>query len=400
MNSVFGWLLAAAQISVATQAIAGETNFEVGVSATEIKIGNLMPYSGQASMYSVIGKTEAAYFKKLNDEGGINGRKITFISYDDAQSPPKAVERTRQLVESDEVFAMFGATGSAANAATMKYLNSRSVPQLFIAAGASKFSDPKNFPWTMAWIPTYRVESAVYGKYIVDHTPDAKVAILYQNDDFGRDHLAGLEAGLGNRAGTLLVGKASYETSEPTITSMVVSLKATGADTVVIAAQSKFATQAIKTMAEQSWRPTVYISNASVGVSSVLTPAGLQNAKGFISAAYRKDPEDPAWKDDAAMREFYAFMDKYLPGEKKNDQSAFGYLSAQTLEFVLRQCGNELTRANLVKQAANLKDVQLGLLLPGIKLNTSATDYVPIKQFRLMKFSGEHWTLFGDLVTP
>ena len=383
-----------------TATLAGEKINGPGVTDTEIKIGNLMPYSGPASGYSILGRVEAAYFKKINDEGGINGRKINFISYDDAFSPPKSVEQTRKLVESDEVFAIFSSPGTASNTATMKYLNGKKVPQIFVTSGATKFGDPANFPWTMGWIPHYRSEAMIYGKQIIANNPNAKVAILYQNDDFGRDYLAGLKQGLGEKAQQMLVAQISYETTEPTVSSSIITLKASGADTLVVAAISKFATQALATAAGLSWKPTMYVSNTAATVESTLKPAGLANAVGIHSAAYRKDPEDPIWANDPGMREFFDFMDRHYPSGGKNDIAALGYASAQSLVHVLRQCGDDLTRENFMKQAASLRNVEIGLLLPGITMNTSPTDFVPIDQFQMMRFNGEHWVLFGPVLSP
>jgi len=382
------------------EVVAGDATPVPGVTVTEIKIGNLMPYSGPASGYNLLGKVEGAYFKRINDEGGINGRKIVFISYDDAFSPPKSVEQTRKLVEGDEVFAIFSSPGTASNTATMKYLNQKKVPQIFVTSGAAKFSDPKNFPWTMGWIPHYRSEGVIYGKHIISQNPNAKIAILYQNDDFGRDYLAGLKEGLGDRAPEMLIAQASYETTDPTISSSVITLKASGADTLVVAAISKFATQAIRTVAELAWKPTTYVSNTATTVDSTLKPAGLGNAVGIVSAAYRKDPEDPAWANDPGMLEFFAFMDQHYPSGAKNDIAALGYASAQSLVYLLRQCGDDLTRENFMRQAANLRNVEIGLLLPGITMNTSPTDFIPIDQFQMMQFNGEHWVLFGPIVSP
>lgn len=384
---------------IATAALAGDKRYGPGASDTEIKIGNIMAYSGPLSVYGVIGRTQAAYFNKVNEDGGINGRKINFISYDDAFSPPKAVEQARKLIESDEVLAIFGATGTASNSAIMNYMNRQKVPQLFVASGASKFSNPKDFPWTMGWIPSYRTEAAIYAKYILSHDASAKVAIVYQRDDFGRDYFEGLKRGLGDKTAQMLVAEASYETSSPTITSEIVNLKATGADTLVVAALGKFTTQIFKTLGDIGWKPAVYLSNTAVAIDTVLKPAGLENAKGTISAAYRKDPEDPAWADDSAMKDFKSFMEKYDPSGPKNDQAAFGYLQAQALVQVLKQCGDDLTRENLMRQAANLHGLELGLLLPGIEVSTSSTDYSPIKQFKLMRFDGEHWVTFGAVLS-
>lgn len=384
--------------SVAMSVQASDKKYGPGVSDNEIKLGNTMPYSGPLSVYGAIGRAETAYFKKINDEGGINGRKVSFISYDDAFSPPKTVEQTRKLVESDEVLLIFGATATSSNSAVMPYLNRQKVPQLFVASGASKFSNPKDFPWTMGWIPSYRIEADIYARHILSQNPNAKIAIIYQRDDFGRDYLDGLKRGLGDKV-SQLVGEVGYEPTSPTITSEIVTLKTTGADVLVVATLGKFTSQAFRTLGDIGWRPQVYLSNTTVAIDTVLKPAGLENVKGAISAAYRKDPEDPAWADDPGMKDFKSFMDKYNPDGPRNDQSAFGYTQAMAIVHVLKQCGDDLTRENVMKQAANLHDFELPLLLPGIKVNTSPTDYSPIKQFKLMKFDGERWQTFGDVLS-
>lgn len=392
--------LAGLVLVIATTTIvrAGDSQYGPGVTDTEIKIGNFAPYSGPASLYSLIAKAEAAYFKMINEKGGINGRKINFISYDDAYSPPKAVEQARKLVESDEVLALFGTIGTASNSAIQAYMNRQKVPQLFVGSGAQRFADPKRFPWTMGWAPNYQTEAKIYAQHILSEDRPSKVAIIYQNDDLGRDMLAGLKRGLGEGTKASLVAEASFELSAPTISSVIVNLKASGADTLVIAAVTKFATQAIKTVAELNWKPAMYLTNASIAVDTILKPAGLDNAKGIVSAAYRKDAADSAWDNDPAMQEFKAFMAKYLPGESVNDQAIYGYLEAQLLVQAVKQCGDNLTRENLMAQAANLKDLELGLLLPGIKVNTSADDYSPIQQSQLTRFNGEAWVTFGPIL--
>ena len=387
-------IVAAAALCAGT-AHAAKT-YSTGASDTEIRIGNTVPYSGPLSVYGVIGRTEAAYFKKLNDAGGINGRKVTFISYDDAYSPPKALEQVRKLVESDEVLAVFGMVGSPSNAAVMKYMNQKKVPQLFAASGAAKFSDPQGAPWTIGWIPSYRAEARTYVKDILATNAKAKIGIVFQNDDFGKDYLAGVKEGLAGKPNVLV--EAPFETTAPTLDSQIVSLKDSGADALIIAGIGKFASQAIRKVAELGWKPLRYVTNTAIAVDTVLKPAGLESATGLVSIAYKKDPGDPAWAQDPAMKEFFAFMDAQLPGEPKNDQSAVGYMQAKTLEQVLRQCGDELTRENLMKQAANLKQFPLPLLLPGISLDTSPTDYSPIKKLQTQRFDGHHWNLFGTLV--
>ncbi|MFZ5735524.1 amino acid/amide ABC transporter substrate-binding protein (HAAT family) [Rhodopseudomonas thermotolerans] len=377
-----------------------QKKYDPGVSDTEIKIGNIMPYSGPASAYGVIGRTEAAYFKMINDKGGINGRKINFISYDDAYSPPKTVEQARKLVESDEVLLIFNSLGTPPNSAIHKYMNSKKVPQLFVATGATKWNDPKDFPWTMGWQPNYQSETQIYAKYILKQMPNAKIAVLYQNDDYGKDYLKGLEDGLGAKAASMIVMKESYEVSSPTIDNQIVKLKSTGADIFVNITTPKFAAQAIKKLAEVGWKPTHFLNNVSASVGSVIKPAGFDNAQGIISAAYLKDVSDEQWKDDAGMKEFIAFMDKEFPeGNKLDGGTVVGYGVAQTLVEVLKKCGDNLTRANVMKQAASLKDFRTEVLLPGIKINTSATDFAPISQLQLMRFKGDKWELFGDVIS-
>ncbi|QDL98367.1 ABC transporter substrate-binding protein [Rhodopseudomonas palustris] len=377
-----------------------QKKYDPGVSDTEIKIGNIMPYSGPASAYGVIGRTEAAYFKMINDKGGINGRKINFISYDDAYSPPKTVEQARKLVESDEVLLIFNSLGTPPNSAIHKYMNSKKVPQLFVATGATKWNDPKNFPWTMGWQPNYQSETQIYAKYILKEMPNAKIAVLYQNDDYGKDYLKGLEDGLGAKGASMIVIKEAYEISTPTIDSHIVKLKSIGADVFINITTPKFAAQAIKKMGEIGWKPTHFLNNVSASVGSVIKPAGYENAQGVISAAYLKDVSDEQWKDDAGMKEFLAFMDKEFPeGNKLDGGTVVGYGVAQTLVEVLKKCGDNLTRENVMKQAASLKDYRTEVLLPGIKINTSATDFAPVSQLQLMRFKGEKWELFGDVIS-
>ena len=385
--------------ATSTTALA-QKKYGPGVSDTEIKIGNIMPYSGPASAYGVIGRTEAAYFKKINDAGGINGRKINFISYDDAYSPPKAVEQARKLVESDEVLLIFNSLGTPSNSAIHKYMNAKKVPQLFVATGATKWNDPKNFPWTMGWQPNYQSETQIYAKYLLKEKPDAKIGVLFQNDDYGKDYLKGLKDGLGAKASSMIVMEESYETSEPTIDNHIVKLKASGADVFVNITTPKFAAQAIKKAAEIGWTPTQFLNNVSASVGSVIKPAGYENAQNIISAAYVKDVTDPQWHDDAGMREFLAFMERDFPeGNKLDGSTVVGYGVAQTLVQVLKQCGDDLTRENVMKQAANLKSFRTEVLLPGITINTSATDFAPISQLQLMRFKGEKWELFGDIIS-
>jgi len=365
------FLVAAAATAAATSALA-QKKYDPGASDTEIKIGNIMPYSGPASSYGVIGKSEAAYFNKINAEGGINGRKITFISYDDAYSPPKAIEQARKLVESDEVLLIFQPLGTPSNSAIQKYMNAKKVPQLFVASGATKWGDPKNFPWTMGFQPNYQSEGRIYAKYILDHFPNGKIAVFWQNDDAGKDQVKGLRDGLGAKANMIIADK-SYEVSDPTIDSQIVALHDSGADIFFSWAAPKGSAQAIRKVGELGRKAKFFLANTATSVAGVLKPAGLQYAKDIISTAYLKDPTDPAWKDDPAIREWAAFMDKYLPdGDKTSTFSIYGYATAQTLVQVLRQCGDELTRENVMKQAANLRDFEIGVVLPGTKKFTSS----------------------------
>jgi branched-chain amino acid transport system substrate-binding protein len=379
---------------------AAQKKYDPGASDTEIKIGNINPYSGPASAYGTIGKTIDAYFKKVNAEGGVNGRKVNFISYDDGYSPPKAVEQARKLVESDEVLLIFQSLGTPSNTAIQKYMNAKQVPQLFVATGATKWGDPKNFPWTMGWQPSYQSESHIYAQYILKNHPNGKIGILYQNDDYGKDYVKGLKDGLGEKAKTMIVSELPYEVADPTVDSQIINLKASGADIFFNVTTPKFAAQAIKKVAEIGWKPVHILNQVSTSVGSALKPAGLDNAKGILSTGYLKDLTDPQWKDDAGMKNFFAFMEKYFPeGDKTNALTGYGYSVAQTMVQVLKQCGDNLTRENVMKQAANLKDLQQDLFLPGIKANTSATDFYPIDQNQMMKFTGERWEYFGPVMT-
>ena len=376
-----------------------QKKYDTGASDTEIKIGNIVPYSGPASAYGVVGKAMGAVFKKVNDEGGVNGRKIDFISYDDAYSPPKAVEQARKLIESDEVLFLFGTLGTASNTAIQKYLNSKKVPQLFVATGATKWNDPKTFPWTMGWLPSYQSESRIYAKYLAKEKPTAKVAVLYQNDDMGKDYLKGLKDGLATDASPI-VAEESYEVSEPTIDSHVVRIKSSNPDVIIFFTTPKFGAQAIKKLGEMSWKPVTIVSNVSASTATVMRPAGLDNAQGVISAAYAKDASDPQWKDDAGMKAFDEMLAKYLPDTNRADSSAMtGYNMATTMVEVLRRCGDNLTRENVMKQAASLKQFAQGGLLPGVTLTTAPDDFQPIEQLQLMRFSGERWQLFGDVIS-
>src|SRR3978361_200452 len=385
---------------LATQGALAQKKYDTGATDTEIKIGNVEAYSGPASAYGVIGKTEEAYFKMINDQGGINGRKINWISYDDGYSPPKTVEQIRKLIESDEVFLVFNALGTPTQTAVQKYHNSKKVPQLFLATGASKWNDPKDFPWTMGFQPSYRVEARIFAKYILQAKPGAKVAVFYQNDDFGKDYLAGLKDVFGDKASSIIIAEESYETTEPSIDSHIVKLKGTGADVFVNIATPKFAAQAIKKMAELDWKPMHVMTDVSISIGAVMKPAGLDASEGVLSAGYLKDASDAQWKDDAGMKKFMAFADKYMPGSNISDANmVYGYSAAQTMVQVLKQSGDNLTRENVMKQAASLKDFAPDTVLPGSDLNTSATDFAPIEQLKMMQFKNGKWDLFGDIIS-
>ena len=387
-------------VSASCSAALAQKKYDTGASDTEIKIGNIMPYSGPASAYGVIGKTEEAYFRKINAEGGINGRKITFISYDDAYTPPKTVEQARKLVESDEVLLIFNPLGTPPNSAIQKYMNTKKVPQLFVATGATKWNDPKEFPWTMGWQPNYQSETQIYAKYILKNHPNAKIAVLYQNDDYGKDYLKGFKDGLGAKGASLIVAEDTYEVTEPTIDSHIVTLKASGADVLMNITTPKFAAQAIKKNAELGWKPLHFLNNVSASIGSVIAPAGKENAQGIISSAYLKDPTDPQWKTDPAMIAWNKFLDQYYPDANRADASVmYAYTVAQGLVHVLQACGDDLTRANIMKQAASIQNLELGGLLPGIKVNTSATDFAPLSQLQLERFKGETWERFGDILS-
>lgn len=365
-----------------------------------IKIGQTMPYSGPASAYGQIGKTEEACFKMLNEQGGINGHKLELISYDDAYSPPKTVEQVRKLVESDQVDFMFQTLGTPTNSAIHKYLNQKKVPQLFVATGATKWGDPENHPWTMGWQPNYQTEAKIYAQYILDNMPDAKIAVLYQNDDYGKDYLHGFKEGLGDKAGEMIVSELPYETADPTVDSQIVSAKASGADVFFNITTPKFAAQAIKKAHEIGWKPTHFLNNVSQSVGAVLTPAGLEASKGLITADYRMDATDPQWQETDDYKEWSAFMDKYYPdGDKSDSNTTYGYAVCMTLKKVIEQAGEDLSRENIMKEAANLKEVRVPMVLPGILVDTSPTDFYPIEAMQLMKFNGETWERFGDIIS-
>jgi branched-chain amino acid transport system substrate-binding protein len=399
MRSIRQVLALALALSVAVlAAVPAGAQTVVGVTATEIKIGNTNPYSGNASAYGTIGKTIAAYFKKVNDEGGVNGRKINFITYDDAYSPPKTVEMVRKLVEQDQVAALFQTLGTPTNTAIHKYVNQQKVPHLFVATGATKWDDPKNFPWTMGFQPNYQTEGRVYAAYILKNIPDAKIGILYQNDDYGKDYVKGMEDGLGAAASKLIVLKQSHEVTDPTIDSQVINLKNSGANVFFNVTIPKFAVQAIRKAHDIGWKPTHFLNNVSSSYASVLKPAGVEASRGLITALYTKVVTDPQWKNDKGFQEWVAFMKKYYPdGSLEDDSNFFGYSAAVLMTQVLKQCGNDLSRENIMRQAENLKNVELPFLLPGIKVDTSPTDHAPIQQERLAKFNWEYWELFGEI---
>jgi branched-chain amino acid transport system substrate-binding protein len=390
---------AAVALALTASSAYAQKKYDTGATDTEIKIGQTVPFSGPASPYATIGKAQAAYIKMVNDAGGVNGRKINLIQYDDAYSPPKAVEQVRKLVESDEVLLTFQIIGTPSNAAVQKYLNGKKVPQLFAATGASKFTDPKNFPWTMGFNPNYFVEGRIYGQYIIKEHPNAKVGILYQNDDLGKDYLNGIKAGLGDKAASMIVAEASYEVSDPTIDSQILKIKDAGTDLFFSASTPKQAAQAIKKIGELNWHPVQIVDINATSVGAVMKPAGLDAAKGVISVNYGKDPLDPTWKDDAGLKRYFEFMAKYYPdGDKDSNFNTYGYATAQLLVHVLKQCGDDLTRDNVMKQAASIKGFSTDIALPGIAVNTSPTDYRVNKQLQMMKFNGERWELFGPIL--
>ena len=394
----FLWVALALCTAMSSEVLA-QKKYDSGASDTEIKIGNIMPYSGPASGYASIGRTEAAYFNKVNAEGGINGRKIKFISYDDAYTPPKTVEQARKLVESDGVLLIFGSLGTSTNGAIRKYMNEKNVSQLFVASGASKWNDPKQYPWTMGWQPNYASEARIYAKYIMKEKPGGKIGVLYQNDDFGKDYLKGLKEGLGAKA-SMIVREEAYDTSEPAIDERVVKLKAAGADIFISFTSQKFAAQGIKKAAEINWHPMHIISNVSASVGGVLEPAGVEISQGILSATYMKDGSDPQWNADEGMKKFYNFLAQYEPKANKLDAGVvYGYAAAQTMMKVLQMCGDDLTRENVMRQAASLKDFEPDTLLPGIKINTAPDDFAPIEQLQMMRFKGRKWELFGDVIS-
>ena len=395
MKRIFSTLIC---LAIAAPVLA-QKKYDPGASDTEIKIGNTNPYSGPASAYGAIGKSIAAYFRMVNDQGGINGRKVEFISYDDGYSPPRAVEMARKLVEQDRVLFMFQTLGTPSNTAIHKYMNMRKVPQMHVATGATKWNDPKNFPWTMGWQPNYQTEGRVYARHILQTKPDAKIAVLYQNDDYGKDYLKGFKDGLGDKA-KLIVAEASYEVSEPTVDSQIVQLQSSGATVFFNITTPKFAAQAIRKAYDIGWKPVHYLNNVSTSVGSVLTPAGLEKSVGLITTAYYKDPTDKRWDDDAGVKRWREFMQKYHPEGNVNDGfNMYGYSVAATIHQVLMQCGDNLTRENVMRQAASMKDYRVDTLLPRITINTSKDDYAPIEAVQLQRFNGKQWELFGDVIS-
>ncbi|MDE2364203.1 MAG: ABC transporter substrate-binding protein [Hyphomicrobiales bacterium] len=395
---VKGFALGATLAIALTGGAQAQKKYDPGASDTEIKIGNIEAYSGPASAYGVIGKTEEAYFKMINDQGGINGRKINFISYDDGYSPPKTVEQARKLVESDEVLAIFNPLGTPTNISIIKYLNAKKMPHLFIAAGGTMFGNYKQYPWSMGWQPNYQSEGRIYAKYVLDNFPNAKIGILSANDDFGKDALKGFLDGLGDKAAKMIVEKTTYESSDATVDSQILKLKGSGADFFCNFSTPKFAAMAIKKIGELGWHPQQIVHSVSLSVGAVLKPAGLENAKGIVTAAYYKDPDDPAFKDDAGVKGWKEFLDKYMPGaDKSNSNYVYGVMAAQTMVETLKKAGDNLTRENLLKAAESL-DVELPMLLPGIKVTTGPHDHYPLKQMQMQKFDGERWVRFGPIL--
>jgi branched-chain amino acid transport system substrate-binding protein len=398
MKHVLAPIAALLALALASPLALAQKKYDPGATDKEIKVGNINPYSGPASAYGTIGKTIGAYFKKVNDEGGINGRRINYISMDDGYSPPKTVEMARKLVEQDEVLLLFQPLGTPSNSAIQKYMNGKKVPQLFVATGATKWNDPKGFPWTMGWQPNYQTEASIYAQHIIKTRPNAKIAVLYQNDDYGKDYLKGFKDGLGAKAG-MIVKEVSYEVADPTVDSQMVQLQASGADVFFNITTPKFAAQAIRKAFDSGWKPVHYLNNVSASIGSVLTPAGLDKSVGLISTQYLKDPTDKAWEKDKEVLDWYAFMKKYYPDGNLTDASNFyGWVVAQTLVQVLKQAGDNLTRENVMKQAASLKDYTPAGMLPGIKMNTSATDYAPIESVRLIQFDGKQWNGFSEVM--
>jgi branched-chain amino acid transport system substrate-binding protein len=388
--------VAALGLTLAAPSLA-QKKYDPGASDTEIKIGQTMPYSGPASAYGTIGKLEAAYFKRLNEQGGIGGRKINFISYDDGYSPPKTVEMIRKLVEQDEVLFTINTLGTPSNTAIHKYMNTKKIPHLFVATGATKWNDPKNFPWTMGFNPSYQAEAKLYAADVLKNHPNAKIAVLYQNDDYGKDYLKGFVDGLGDKAKSMIVAQATYEVTDPTVDSQIVTLRGSGADTFFNITTPKFAAQAIRKVADIGWKPVHYLNQVSASVGSVLTPAGLDKSQGLISMRYIKDPTDPRWVNDPTMKEYFEFMKKYYPDGDVNDASnTYAYAVSQLTVQLLKQCGDNLTRENVMKQAENIKNFQIPMAEPGVVANTSPTDHEPFHTMQLVTFKGKSWVGEGS----
>jgi branched-chain amino acid transport system substrate-binding protein len=401
MSRCFRALVALTALAAAPLIGHAEKKYGPGVTDSEIRIGQTMPYSGPLSAFGTIGRAQAAYFEMINSKGGVNGRKIKLLSLDDGYSPPKTIEQTRKLVESDEVLLLFSSFGTPPNTAAMKYLNAKQVPQLFIAATGMKWGDPRNSPWTMAFLPSQKSGTAGYVRYLLKVRPDAKIGVLYQNDDFGKDYVKALKDLLGDKAGSMMVAEVSYESTDPSVDSQIATLQGSGADTFFSFTSPKFSAQAIRKAYDIGWKPLYFIPYSATSVSAVLQPAGLQKSVGVISSAYVKDPTDPQWKADAATRDWLTWMKKYFPdGDLAEIYNVYAYTNAQLLIYVLKQCGDDLTRENVMKQAASLKNFELPMLLPGVRINTSATDYDPIKQLQLMRFDGKQWVRFGDVTGP
>ncbi len=393
------FVLALGMFLLPTLGISGDKRYGPGVTDTEVKIGQTMPYSGPNSAYGTIGKSEIAYFEKINAEGGINGRKIRLISLDDGFNPARTVEQTRKLVEEEQVLLLFSSLGTTTNTAIHKYVNRKKIPHLFLATGATKWGDPKDFPWTMAWQLPYQIEANLYAKYLLQNRPDAKIAILYLNDDFGKDYLKGFKHGLGSKAATMIVAEVTYEITDPAVDSQIVTLKSSGADTFFSISGPKAQAQAIRKVYDIGWKPLLITPKIATSVGAVLKAAGLEKSVGIISLSSTKDPTEPRWKDDPGMKEWFAWMLAYYPqGDTSDDNNVYGYLYAQTLVHVLKQCGDDLSRENVLRQATNIKSLQLSLLLPGIALNTGPTDYFPVKQGQMMRFDGKEWVRFGPIL--
>jgi branched-chain amino acid transport system substrate-binding protein len=399
-TALLGVPAAVATAGLATSPALAQKKYSPGATDTEIKIGNTMPYSGNASAYGANGRAEAAFFRMVNDQGGINGRMINFISLDDGYSPPKTLELTRQLVERDQVLLMFAPLGTAPNTAIHKYMNQKKVPHLFVGTGASKWGDPAHYPWTMGWNPDYHGEGYVYAKHILKTHKAPKIAVLRQNDDVGVDYLTGFREGLGDQADKLIVLVATYEVTDPTVDSQMLQLKNSGANVFFNITTPKFAAQAIKKAGEINWKPMHYLVNVAASIGAVIRPAGLENAEGIVTALYIKEVTDPRWDDAADVKTWRAFMAKYLPTANTTESGyAIGYAFAYTMADVLKRCGDDLTRENVMRQAANLKDLEVPMLVPGSRVNTSPTDYYPVKALQMSRMEAGHWVPFGELMS-